>query len=44
MVENRLKLVSVGGTFDVLHKGHWFLLEETFNVGDRAVVRGAETS
>lgn len=38
MVENRLKLVSVGGTFDVLHKGHWFLLEETFNVGDRAVV------
>jgi pantetheine-phosphate adenylyltransferase len=35
---NRLKLVSVGGTFDVMHKGHWFLLEETFNVGDQAVV------
>jgi len=34
LAENRLKLVSVGGTFDVLHKGHWFLLEETFNVGD----------
>ncbi len=38
MAENRLKLVSVGGTFDVMHKGHWFLLEETFNVGERAVV------
>jgi cytidyltransferase-like protein len=35
---NRLKWVSVGGTFDVMHKGHWFLLEETFNVGDMAVV------
>jgi len=35
---NRLKLVSVGGTFDVMHKGHWFLLEETFNVGEKAVV------
>lgn len=38
MSTNRLKLVSVGGTFDVMHKGHWFLLEETFNVGDQAVV------
>ncbi len=35
---NRLKWVSVGGTFDFMHKGHWFLLEETFNVGDKAVV------
>jgi len=35
---NRLKWVSVGGTFDVMHKGHWFLLEETFNVGDQAIV------
>ena len=35
---NRLKWVSVGGTFDVMHKGHWFLLEETFNVGDKAIV------
>ena len=38
MAENRLKLVSVGGTFDVMHKGHWFLLEETFNVGEQAIV------
>ncbi len=38
MSTNRLKWVSVGGTFDVMHKGHWFLLEETFNVGDMAIV------
>lgn len=38
MEVTRLKWISVGGTFDVMHKGHWFLLEETFNVGERAVV------
>ena len=37
-VDRRLLLVSVGGTFDVLHKGHWFLLEEAFNVGDSVVI------
>jgi len=36
--ENRLGLISVGGTFDVMHKGHWFLLEETFNAGEKAIV------
>ncbi len=34
----RLKVVSVGGTFDVMHKGHWFLLEEAFQVGDRVII------
>ena len=38
MNENRLSLISVGGTFDVMHKGHWFLLEETFNAGEMAIV------
>ena len=38
MEENRLSLISVGGTFDVMHKGHWFLLEETFHAGERAIV------
>ena len=38
MSTNRLSWVSVGGTFDVMHKGHWFLLEETFSVGDMAIV------
>lgn len=28
----------MGGTFDVMHKGHWFLVEETFNVGDRVII------
>ncbi|MFA9437806.1 MAG: phosphopantetheine adenylyltransferase [Candidatus Bathyarchaeota archaeon] len=36
--ENRLSLISVGGTFDVMHKGHWFLLEETFHAGEKAIV------
>jgi pantetheine-phosphate adenylyltransferase len=35
---DRLSYVVVGGTFDVMHKGHWFLLEETFNVGERVFV------
>jgi cytidyltransferase-like protein len=38
MSEQRLKTVTVAGTFDVLHKGHWFLLEEAFNVADRVVI------
>ncbi len=28
----------MGGTFDVMHKGHWFLVEETFNVGDQVII------
>lgn len=38
MGENRLKVVAVGGTFDVMHKGHWFLLEETFNVSEKVII------
>ncbi|KON29532.1 hypothetical protein AC482_06240 [miscellaneous Crenarchaeota group-15 archaeon DG-45] len=38
MVERRLRLASVGGTFDALHKGHWFLLEEAFKVARRVVI------
>jgi cytidyltransferase-like protein len=38
MTEQRLKTVTVAGTFDVMHKGHWFLLEEAFNVADRVVI------
>ena len=38
MTDIRLRLVSVGGTFDALHKGHLFLLEEAFKVSDRVVI------
>jgi pantetheine-phosphate adenylyltransferase len=37
-LDRRLHLVSVGGTFDVFHKGHSLLLEEAFKVGNRVIV------
>jgi cytidyltransferase-like protein len=37
-VEKLIPLVTIGGTFDVLHKGHWFILEESFNVADRVLI------
>jgi pantetheine-phosphate adenylyltransferase len=37
-MEARLKLVSVGGTFDVLHIGHHALLLEAFNVADKVII------
>jgi pantetheine-phosphate adenylyltransferase len=37
-LDRRLHLVSVGGTFDVFHKGHSLLLEEAFKVGDRIII------
>ncbi len=37
-MNRRLHLVSVGGTFDVFHKGHSLLLEEAFKVGDRVII------
>ena len=37
-LEKLISVVTVGGTFDVLHKGHWFLLEEAFNVADRVLI------
>jgi len=38
MAEQRLKAISVGGTFDVMHKGHWVLLEEAFKVADQVLI------
>jgi cytidyltransferase-like protein len=38
LMEKLISVVTVGGTFDVLHKGHWFLLEEAFNVAERVLI------
>lgn len=37
-MDKRLHLVSVGGTFDVFHKGHSLLLEEAFKIGDKVLI------
>jgi cytidyltransferase-like protein len=34
----RYRLVAVGGTFDLLHKGHRALLEKAFEIGERVIV------
>ena len=38
MVEQKLKSITVAGTFDVMHKGHWLLLEEAFNIADKIFI------
>ena len=34
MAGEKLNSIVVAGTFDVMHKGHWFLLEEAFKVAE----------
>jgi pantetheine-phosphate adenylyltransferase len=38
MGEQRLKTITVAGTFDVMHKGHWLLLDEAFRIADYVMV------
>jgi len=38
MTGQRLKTITVAGTFDVMHKGHWLLLDEAFHIADRVLV------
>ena len=37
-LDRLINLISVGGTFDVFHKGHSLLLEEAFKVSERVVI------
>jgi len=34
----KFNLVAMGGTFDIIHKGHFTLLSETFSVSDKVII------
>ncbi|MEM2529714.1 MAG: phosphopantetheine adenylyltransferase [Candidatus Bathyarchaeia archaeon] len=34
----RYRLVAVGGTFDMLHRGHRALLDKAFEIGERVII------
>jgi pantetheine-phosphate adenylyltransferase len=34
----RFKLVAIGGTFDIIHKGHIELLRTAFEIGDKVII------
>lgn len=34
----QFKVVAMGGTFDVLHKGHMMLLESAFSISDMVII------
>lgn len=38
IIMRKYKLVAMGGTFDVIHKGHLALLQHAFNVGDSVII------
>ena len=34
----KFSLVAMGGTFEVIHKGHLTLLSEAFSVSDKVII------
>jgi len=34
----KFDLVAMGGTFDVIHKGHIYLLSEAFSISDKVII------
>lgn len=38
MVQRKYKLVAMGGTFDIIHKGHLALLQKAFDVADTVII------
>lgn len=35
---SQFKVVAMGGTFDVIHKGHMALLESAFSISDKVII------
>jgi pantetheine-phosphate adenylyltransferase len=37
-MRKRFRLVATGGTFDILHEGHYGLLSRSFQLGERVII------
>ena len=37
-MRKRFKTVATGGTFDILHEGHYALLSRSFQLGERVII------
>ena len=37
-VEEKMRTIALGGTFEILHKGHRKLLSKAFQLGDKIII------